>query len=80
MNRPAFCDKYVFGESNNIKDNQALCYDVNSLLLGIHTDIRMDWGYINDDFKRIQKGLRVYLRADFVPVRPKGVSLVTITR
>ena len=80
MDRPAFCDKYVFGESNNIKDNQALCYDVNSLLLGIHTDIRMDWGYINDDFKRIQKGLRVYLRADFVPVRPKGVSLVTITR
>lgn len=80
MDRPAFCDKYVFGESNNIKDNQALCYDVNSLLLGIHTDIRMDWGYINDDFKRLQKGLRVYLRADFIPVRPKGVSLVTINK
>ena len=80
MDRPAFCDKYVFGESNNIKDNQALCYDVNSLLLGIHTDIRMDWGYINDDFKRLQKGLRVYLRADFIPVRPKGVSFVTINK
>lgn len=80
VDRPSFCDKYIFNESNNIKDNQVLCYDVNSLLLGIHTDIRMDWGYINDDFKRIQKGLRIYLRADFVPVRPKGVSLVTITK
>lgn len=80
LNRPSFCDKYTFNESNNIKDNQVLCYDVNSLLLGIHTDIRMDWGYINDDFKRIQKGLRIYLRADFVPVRPKGVSLVTINK
>ncbi|SCI53472.1 Predicted phage phi-C31 gp36 major capsid-like protein [uncultured Clostridium sp.] len=80
VNRPSFCDKYIFNESNNIKDNQVLCYDVNSLLLGIHTDIRMDWGYINDDFKRIQKGLRIYLRADFVPVRPKGVSLVTINK
>lgn len=80
LNRPSFCDKYIFNESNNIKDNQVLCYDVNSLLLGIHTDIRMDWGYINDDFKRIQKGLRIYLRADFVPVRPKGVSLVTINK
>lgn len=80
VNKPSFCDKYIFNESNNIKDNQVLCYDVNSLLLGIHTNIRMDWGYINDDFKRIQKGLRIYLRADFVPVRPKGVSLVTVNK
>ena len=80
INKPSFCDKYIFSESNNIKDNQVLCYDVNSLLLGIHTDIKMDWGYINDDFKRIQKGLRIYLRADFVPVRPKGISLVTINK
>lgn len=80
INKPSFCDKYIFNESNNIKDNQVLCYDLNSLLLGIHTDIRMDWGYINDDFKRIQKGLRIYIRADFVPVRPKGVSLVTINK
>lgn len=80
INRPTFCDNYVFNESNNIKDNQVLCYDMNSLLLGLHTDMKMEWGYINDQFKRIQKGLRIYIRADFVPVRPKGVSLVTINK
>lgn len=78
--RPSFCDKYKFTESNNIKDNHVLCYDMNSLVLGIHEDMRIEWGYINDQFKRIQRGLRVYMRCDFIPVRPKGVSLVTINK
>ena len=79
LEKPQFMDNYTVSESNNIKENQAIIYDVNSLLLGINRDITISWGYVSDDFQRLKKGLRVHLRADFTPVRKDGVKIVNIT-
>lgn len=75
---PRVLDKYITRESNNINENQVLCYDMNSLLLGIHKNITIEWGTSADMFQRIQKGLRIYLRTDLALIRPKGISLTTI--
>lgn len=80
LEKPQFMNNYDISESNNIKENQAVIYDVNSLLLGINKDITISWGYSTDDFQRLKKGLRVHLRADMTPVRNNGVKIVNITK
>lgn len=80
IREPESLNNYNKSESNNIKDTDLLVYDKNSLLLGIHKGITMEWGYSSDMFQRIQKGLRVYVRADLGVVRPKGISAVNITK
>lgn len=76
---PGILSNYNKSESNNIKDTDILVYDYNALLLGIHKGITIEWGYSTDMFQRIQKGLRLYVRADLGVVRPKGISAVTIS-
>ena len=76
IEKPVFMDKFNVTESNNIKDNQVVVYDVNSLLLGINRNITIQWGYVGNDFQSLKKGLRVHLRADFIPTRADGVVLV----
>ena len=78
IRKPEVLANYKESESNNIKDTDLLVYDRNSLLLGIHKGITMEWGYSADMFQKIQKGLRLYIRADLGIVRPSGVSAVTI--
>ena len=80
LGKPQFMDNYITSESNNIKENQAIIYDVNSLLLGMNKDITISWGYVSDDFQRLKKGLRVHLRADFTPIRKDGVKIVNINK
>lgn len=80
LEKPKFMDNYTISESNNIKENQAIIYDVNSLLLGIHKNITISWGYSTDDFQRLRKGLRVHLRADMTPIRNNGVKIVNINK
>lgn len=79
ITEPGILINYNKSESNNIKDTDILVYDYNALLLGIHKGITIEWGYTTDMFQRIQKGLRLYVRADLGVVRPKGISSVTIT-
>ena len=79
ITEPRILSDYNKSESNNIKDTDILVYDYNALLLGIHKGITIEWGYTTDMFQRIQKGLRLYVRADLGVVRPKGISAVTIT-
>jgi len=76
---PKMLDNYILKESNNIHDNEILSYDMNSLLLGMHKNITIEWGTSSDMFQRIQKGLRIYLRTDLGIVQPKGISLTTVT-
>lgn len=80
IERPAFMDRYDIAESNNVKDSQVVVYDVNSLLLGINKNITVQWGYVGNDFQSLKKGLRVHLRADFIPTRTDGVVLVNSVR
>lgn len=80
LEKPQFMNNYDVSESNNIKENQAIVYDVNSLLLGIHKNITISWGYATDDFQRLKKGLRVHLRADMTPIRNNGVKIVNINK
>ena len=75
---PASISDYEIVESNNMKDNETLVFDSESLLLGLHKGITIEWGTSGDMFQRIQKGLRIYLRADLGVIRPKGITLVTV--
>lgn len=76
---PASISEYEIVESNNMKDDETLVFDKESLLLGLHKGITIEWGTSGDMFQRIQKGLRIYLRADLGVIRPKGISLVKIS-
>lgn len=76
---PASISNYEIVESNNMKDDETLVFDSESLLLGLHKGITIEWGTSGDMFQRIQKGLRIYLRADLGVVRPKGISLVKVS-
>lgn len=71
--------QYVHSESNNLKDNTAIVYDKNSLLLGINQELKMEWGTSQDMFQRLQVGLRLYIRADLAIVNPKGISIVEVS-
>lgn len=74
---PMALDKYALAESNNIKDNEALVFDRNSLLVGINEGMSIEWGYSSDGFQRMVKSLRIYIRCDLGVINEKGISLVT---
>lgn len=77
--RPGLLDQYTFTESNNVKIDEAYIYDFNSLLLGIHKGVTMEWGTSTDQFQRIMKGLRIYIRTDLAVINPKGITQVKLT-
>lgn len=79
INEPKLLENYMVSESNNLKEKDLLIYDRGSLLMGIHEGITIEWGHSADMFQRIQKGLRIYLRADLGVIRPKGITLVSTT-
>ncbi|MGN2349430.1 phage major capsid protein [Clostridium cagae] len=76
---PSELKKYNISESNNVEDTDIFVYNSNSLLMGLHKNITIEWGVSADMFQRIQKGLRIYLRADLGVINPKGVTKITIT-
>lgn len=76
--KPSALNDYNFTESNNVKTTESYVYDFNSLLLGIHKGVRMEWGTSSDQFQRIMKGLRIYIRTDLAVVNPKGITQITI--
>lgn len=78
ITRPKALDQYTFTESNNVKTNESYVYDYNSLLLGIHKGATMEWGTSADQFQRIMKGLRIYIRTDLAVINPKGITQITI--
>lgn len=77
---PKAIENYDITQSNNINDNEAIVFDKNSLLLGIHQDMTIEWGTSGDMFQRIQKGLRIIIRADLGVTNEKGVTLVTVAQ
>lgn len=79
ISKPAVLEQYTFTESNNVKTNESYVFDYNSLLLGIHKNITMEWGTSADQFQRIVKGLRIYLRTDLAIVNPKGITQITLS-
>ena len=40
----------------------------------------IEWGTSGDMFQRIQKGLRIVLRADLGVTNEKGVTIATVTQ
>lgn len=77
---PKAIEDYSITESNNINDNESIVFDRNSLLLGLQKGMTIEWGTSGDMFKRIQKGLRIVMRADLGVINEKGVTLVTVTQ
>lgn len=77
---PAAIEDYYITQSNNVKNNEAVVFDKNSLLLGIQQGMTIEWGTSGDMFQRIQKGLRIIIRADLGVTNEQGVTLVTITQ
>lgn len=78
IRKPEEIDKYIVSESNNINDTDAFIYNSNMLLLGMNKNISIAWGTVADDFQRLQKGLRIYLRADLAVLNEKAVTQVSI--
>lgn len=76
ITKPTVLDNYVETESNNIKDDEVVLYNSDYLLLGIHKNIKIEWGCTADQFQRIQKGLRLYMRCDVAVLNDKAVTLV----
>lgn len=77
IRKPEEIDKYIVSESNNITDTDVFIYNSNMLLLGMNKDISIAWGTVADDFQRLQKGLRIYLRADLAVLNEKAVTLIS---
>lgn len=77
---PKAIENYDITQSNNLKDKEAIVFDRSSLLLGIHQNMTIEWGTSGDMFQRIQKGLRIIIRADLGVTNEKGVTLVTVTQ
>lgn len=77
---PKTLENYDIAESNNINDNEAVVFDRNSILLGLQKGMTIEWGTSGDMFQRIQKGLRIVLRADLGVINEKGITLVTVTQ
>lgn len=77
---PKAIENYNITQSNNVNDNESVVFDRNSLLLGIQQGMTIEWGTSADMFQRIQKGLRIYLRADLGVINPKGITQVTFTK
>ena len=75
---PKAIENYNITQSNNVNDNEAVVFDRNSLLLGIQQGMTIEWGTSGDMFQRIQKGLRIIIRADLGVTNEKGVTLVTV--
>ncbi|MBC2459396.1 phage major capsid protein [Clostridium beijerinckii] len=80
ITKPSALNNYTISESNNVNANESYIYDSNSLLLGLHKGVTIEWGVSGDMFQRIQKGLRIYLRADLGVINPKGITQATFTK
>lgn len=80
ITKPGALNQYTFTESNNVKPNEVYVYDSNSLLLGIHENINIQWSVdAGDNFRKLMSTLRVYARIDLAVVNPKGITQITIT-
>lgn len=77
---PKAIENYNITQSNNVNDNEAVVFDRNSLLLGIQQGMTIEWGTSEDMFQRVQKGLRIIIRADLGVTNEKGVTSVTVTQ
>lgn len=76
---PSALSSYRAIESNNVKDKDLFIFNSNSIILGIHKGITMEWGASEDMFRRIQKGLRIYLRADLGVLNTNGIAHISLT-
>lgn len=75
---PILLSQYNITESNNLSDQHILTFNRDSLLLGIHKDIQLEFGYMNNGFQSMTKALRVYVRCDLAVLREDGITLTTI--
>lgn len=75
---PILLNQYDITESNNLADNHILTFNRDSLLIGVHKDITLEFGYMNNGFQSMTKALRVYVRCDLGVLREDGIALTTI--
>lgn len=75
---PILLSQYNITESNNLSDQHILTFNRDSLLLGVHKDIQLEFGYMNNGFQSMTKALRVYVRCDLAVLREDGICLTTI--
>lgn len=75
---PRYFEKLTKCVSNNVNDAQVVVYNKDALLLGLHKSLRIEWGTSADQFQRLQRGLRVYIRADLGVIKEEGVAVVDL--
>ena len=74
IDTPKFMSGFTVSESNNVGETEALVYNKDAILLGLHKGITIEFGTTGDQFQRIQKGIRVYLRADLGIIQESGIT------
>lgn len=80
ITKPGVLESYNFTESNNVKANESYIYDSKCLLLGVNKNINIQWSPdAGDNFGKLIRTLRVYVRLDLAVINPKGITQITIT-
>ena len=78
LNMPKKVEDLQHKVSNNIKDNQAMVYDNNSIVMGLQNKIIIDTSS-DMGFEDGSVWLRVYAMLDFAVLKPKNVTRIDYT-
>lgn len=78
LNMPKKVEELQHKVSNNIKDNQAMVYDNNSIVMGLQNKIIIDTSS-ELGFEDGSVWLRVYAMLDFAILKPKSVTRIDYT-
>lgn len=77
FNKPEVLSKLDRIVSNQVKDNQAIVYDKNSIAIGLQQDISIEIDNRGMGFKDGSIYIRVYAMLDVQALYPENISLIT---
>ncbi|EDS76432.1 putative phage capsid protein [Clostridium botulinum C str. Eklund] len=75
LNAPKIITDLSHNVSNNIKDNQVIVFDKNSIVLGLQNKIRIDVSH-ELGFEDGSVWLRIYAMLDFAILNPKNITKI----
>ncbi|MDH5085198.1 phage major capsid protein [Clostridium perfringens] len=78
LNPPKVISDLTHKRSNNIKDNQAVVYDNNSIVMGVQNKITIDTSEAAG-FADGTVWIRVYAMLDFAILNPKNITKISYT-
>lgn len=80
LNKPKSIENLEYVISNQVKDNQAIVYDKNSIAFGIQNNISIDIDDKGLGFKDGSVYIRVYALLDVQAIYPENISLINFQK